>query len=25
MGDMSKLPPYMRKLYSGLFAMPDGG
>jgi hypothetical protein len=24
MGDMRKLPPYVRKLYSGLFLMPPG-
>lgn len=24
MGDMSKLPPYVRKLYAGLFEMPEG-
>jgi hypothetical protein len=24
MGDMSKLPPYARKLYAGLFEMPEG-
>jgi hypothetical protein len=24
MGDMSKLPPYVRKLYDGLFEMPSG-
>jgi hypothetical protein len=25
MGDMSKLPPYVRRLYDGLFEMPGGG
>ncbi|HEX9988629.1 MAG TPA: hypothetical protein VGE45_09150 [Chloroflexia bacterium] len=24
MGDMSKLPPYVRRLYAGLFEMPEG-
>jgi hypothetical protein len=24
MGDMRKLPPYVRKLYAGLFEMPEG-
>jgi hypothetical protein len=25
MGDMGKLPPYVRRLYAGLFAMPSDG